>query len=114
MTLRTLGGFTHTDLHSGLQNGLSNGNGSSTLGGLTSTSRDLRDDQMDQIRDLLFGDLKRQMDARFAAIETRLNTLEARVQAVSNESVATRRETLDDLSRGIGELGDYIRRIARP
>ena len=102
MTIRSVGGFTHANLNGPLQGSLTNG------------ARDLRDDQMDQIRDLLFGEYKRQTEARFAALETRINTLEARVQAVANESMATRRETLDDLSRGIGELGDYIKRIARP
>lgn len=85
------------------------GNGLSTAG-----TRDFRDDQMDQIRDLLFGEYKRVMDGRFATIEARLSTLEARVQALSNETVTTRRETLDDLSRGIDELGGYIRRLGRP
>lgn len=77
-------------------------------------NRDPRDDQMDQIRDLLFGEFKRLSDERFAAIEARLSTLEARVSALAGEHVAQRRDTLDDLSRGIEELGAYVRRLSRP
>jgi len=76
--------------------------------------RDSRDDQMDQIRDLLFGEYKRLSDERLAAIEARLSTLEARVSALAGEQVAQRRDTLDDLSRGIEELGAYVRRLSRP
>ncbi len=82
--------------------------------GHTPPTRDPRDDQMDQIRDLLFGEYKRLTDEKFAALETRLATLEARVSALASEQVAGRRDTLDDLSRGIEELGAYVRRLSRP
>lgn len=92
-----------------------NGFAGSEIGnGLAAPVRDPRDDQMDQIRDLLFGEYKRVMDEKFAGIETRLSTLEARVHALAGEHVATRRDTLDDLSRGIEELGAYVRRLSRP
>ncbi len=76
--------------------------------------RDLRDDQLEQVRELLFGDQARDTQNRLSAIEQRLATLEARVQALAHEHVTSRKETLDDLSRGISELGDYIKRVARP
>ena len=102
-------------------NGFAANDDSDTLSGigrsgstLSSSPRDLRDDQMDQIRDLLFGEYKRQMDSRFSAIEQRLSTLEARVQALASETVAARRDTLSDLSRGIDDLGAYIRGLGRP
>lgn len=82
--------------------------------GLVGSGRDPRDDQMDQIRDLLFGEYKRLSDEKFAAIEARLSTLEARVHALAGEQVAARRDTLDDLSRGIEELGAYVRGLSRP
>lgn len=92
-----------------------NGYAASGIGdGLATPANDARDDQMDQIRNLLFGEYKRVMDEKFGAIEMRLATLEARVHALAGEQVATRRETLDDLSRGIEELGAYVRRLSRP
>lgn len=92
-----------------------NGFAGSDIGnGLSATPRDPRDDQMDQIRDLLFGEYKRLTDEKFAAIEQRLCTLESRVHALAGEQVASRRDTLDDLSRGIEELGAYVRRLSRP
>ena len=41
-------------------------------------------------------------------------TIEQRLSALEVRAAAVRKETLDDLSRGIGELGDYIKRIATP
>ena len=99
MSVRPFNGFAGVEMANGLS---------------SAASRDPRDDQMDQIRDLLFGEYKRLTDEKFAAIEARLATLEARVHALAGEQVASRRDTLDDLSRGIEELGAYVRRLSRP
>lgn len=98
MSLRPYNGFAEPEVAQSHSNG----------------SAHSRDDQMDQIRDLLFGEYKRLYDERFNAIETRLQTLEARVHALAAEHVAARRDTLDDLSRGIEEFGSYVRRLGRP
>lgn len=81
------------------------------------------DDKLEQIRDLLHGELKRDHDGRLRALEARikdlegdihrkLDALQARVEALASESVAERRSSFDELSRSIFELGDRIRRIS--
>ena len=80
-------------------------------------------DKLEQIRDLLYGEFKRDHDARLKAIEARLKDLEgdlhrkldviqARVEALASEGAAERRSSFDELSRSIFELGDRIRRIS--
>jgi DNA anti-recombination protein RmuC len=81
------------------------------------------DDKLEQIRDLLHGELKRDHDGRLRTLEARIKDLEgdihrklevlqARVEALASESVAERRSSFDELSRSIFELGDRIRRIS--
>jgi hypothetical protein len=87
-------------------------------------NREATDDRMDQIRDLLFGELQKQNDARFVEmtlrlreIETvfarRLDTLQSRLDALSSEISAGHRSAFDDLSRGVQDLGERIRRISQ-
>ncbi|MCB1510276.1 MAG: hypothetical protein KDJ36_05180 [Hyphomicrobiaceae bacterium] len=77
---------------------------------------------MDQIRDLLFGDFARQHESRLAALENRvrdlelslhrrLDALQARLDAMSAETDATQRQSLDEIARGVLELGERIKRI---
>ncbi len=86
--------------------------------------RDVADEKMDQIRDLLFGEFQRENDQRMSQLEARireldtevhrrLDALQARLDAYAGESQAERRSTFDELARGINELGEHIRRIPR-
>ena len=75
--------------------------------------RDLGDDSMERIRDLLFGEMRRQWDARLMTLETRLQTLEDKVDALRHEARADRQEHLSALAQGIDELGLHVRRITR-
>jgi hypothetical protein len=86
--------------------------------------RELPDVRMDQIRDLLFGEQQRQSEARIAGLEARVRELEnalhhrldamqARIDAVAVENRGDRRTTLDELARGMSDLGDRIKRLHR-
>ncbi|MCB1514497.1 MAG: hypothetical protein KDJ18_06745 [Hyphomicrobiaceae bacterium] len=88
------------------------------------TSRDGQDEKMDQIRDLLVGDVVRQMDRRLGALESRLEDMEAsvssrlsalhaRLEAMSGEVSADQRSSFDALARSVLELGEHIRKIAK-
>lgn len=87
-------------------------------------TRDGQDEKMDQIRDLLIGDIVRQTDRRLAALETRLNELEttvgsrltalhARLEALAGEMGADRRSAFDELAKSVLDLGERIRKITR-
>jgi uncharacterized protein YlxW (UPF0749 family) len=86
--------------------------------------RDAQDEKMDQIRELLVGDILRQTEARLSTLEARLKDLEAtvgsrvaalhaRLEALAGEVGADRRATFDDLAKGVLDLGERIRKIAR-
>ena len=86
------------------------------------TARDLPDVKMDQIRELLFGEVQRQSDQRIASMEARVRELEttlhhrldamqARIDALAGDARDDRRSTLEELARGIAELGDRVKRI---
>jgi hypothetical protein len=87
-----------------------------------STGAEPFEDKMQQIRDLLFGEFKRDSDARLALIEARVRELEqgmhrkldaiqASLDALSGDVTADRRRTLDLLAQNISELGERVRRI---
>lgn len=87
-------------------------------------SRTLADEKMEQVRDLLIGDYKRQcdvqlaaMDARLRELETvmmrRLSDLEARMEALSTRCGEQQRTAFDELSRGLADLGRRVREAAR-
>lgn len=82
------------------------------------------DDKMEQVRELLYGELRRQHELRITELErrfksfeadvtSRLDALHARLEALRAESSSDRRAALDDLARGMAELGHEIQRIAR-
>jgi hypothetical protein len=86
--------------------------------------RDLPDVKMDQIRELLFGEVQRQSEMRIITLETkvreleaalqhRMDAMQARIDALAAETRDDRRSTLDGLARGIADLGDTIKRIPR-
>ena len=78
--------------------------------------------RMEQIRELLHGELKREHEARIAALEERIRELEtgifhqldalhARVEALSADMLNVRREQLDELARGFVDMGERVRRL---
>ncbi|MDX2258467.1 MAG: hypothetical protein NW205_06065 [Hyphomicrobiaceae bacterium] len=86
--------------------------------------RQVQDEKMEQVRELLIGDLMRQNELRLAAMEARLRQLEVelggriealrmRLDAVAGEVSASQRGALDDLARGIDDLGARVRQLAR-
>jgi hypothetical protein len=88
------------------------------------TARDLPDVKMDQIRELLFGEVQRQSEQRVVTLEAkvreletalhhRLDAMQARIEALAAETRGDRRSTLDELTRGIADLGDRVKRIPR-
>jgi DNA anti-recombination protein RmuC len=81
------------------------------------------DDKLEQIRDLLYGEFKREHDTRLKSLEAqvreleaglhrKLDAIQARVEAMASEHATERRTSFDELSRSIFELGDRIRRIS--
>ena len=89
-----------------------------------SAIRDLADEKMDQVRELLLGDALRQMEARLAFVESRLNeveigigrqldALEARIEGLAGAAEGDRRATFEALARSVADLGEQIRRISR-
>lgn len=76
-------------------------------------NRDGADEQMEQVRDLLFGDLRRIWDARLQALETRLGTLESKLEALTYDLDTNRRAELAQLAEGVDELGRHIRRLTK-
>jgi hypothetical protein len=75
--------------------------------------RDVGDDSMERIRDLLFGEMRREWDARLQTLETRLQTLEGKVDALRHQARTDREEHLNALSQGIDDLGQHLRRLTR-
>ena len=82
------------------------------------------DDKMHQIRELLFGEFKRDSDQRLALVEARVRELEqglhrkldaiqARLDQMSADLGAERRQSFEELARSVGELGNSISEIAR-
>ncbi len=84
-------------------------------------SRQMTDEKMEQVRELLFGDYERESEARVAILENRIRDLElslhrrldamqARLDAISAELDVTHRQTLDELGDGLQELAARIKR----
>jgi polyhydroxyalkanoate synthesis regulator phasin len=81
--------------------------------GAPSSRVDSADAQMEQVRELLVGDLQRRADARVDALEGRVRELEARLEALNAEHTASRRSAFEELARGVAELGERIRNLAQ-
>ena len=75
-------------------------------------SRELTDEKMDQVREILVGDSVRRMDARLAALEGRVNdfevsigrqldALEARIEALAGASEGERRTAFEALAGSV-------------
>lgn len=87
-------------------------------------ARDLADEKMNQIRDLLIGDFVRASEARIAALEGRIRDLETgigerltvlntRIEALAVDHTADRQAAFDELGKSVRELGERIRVLAR-
>lgn len=85
---------------------------------------DIADERMEQVRELLLGDAIRRGEARIVYLETRINdlevgitrqldALEARIEALQTVVAAERRTTLEELSKGLDDLGQKIRTISK-
>jgi polyhydroxyalkanoate synthesis regulator phasin len=81
--------------------------------GAQSSRADSADAQMEQIRELLVGDVQRRSDARVEALEARVRDLEARLEALNTEQTASRRSAFEELARSVAELGERIRNLAQ-
>lgn len=86
--------------------------------------REPLDPKMDQIRELLVGDLVRQSEARMVAMEMRLRELEQRVtagmddlsrriEALAGAADAKQRSGMEELARHVAALGESILRSSR-
>jgi hypothetical protein len=87
-------------------------------------ARDPVEDKMEQVRELLFGEFKRDNDARFALVEARMRELETgihrkldaiqqRLEILSTDIRADRNAAFDELSSSVVELAERIRRLSR-
>ena len=97
-----------------------------------SLTRDPLEDKMEQVRELLFGEFKRDNDARFALVEARVRELEAgihrkldiiqsRIDALASDLrtdirldyLKDRNAAFEQLSLSVVELAERIRTISR-
>lgn len=79
----------------------------------TAGGRDDGDEQMALVRDLLLGDFKQQVDSKLAQLESRVDAMQARIEAMAGEIEGERRTAIEQLSRGVSDLGEQIRRIGK-
>ena len=95
-----------------------------SLNEIRAVNRDVTDEKMDQVREILIGDSMRTLDARLAFIEKRLNefevsigrqldALEARIEALAGATEGERRVTFEALASSVASLSEQIRRISR-
>lgn len=88
------------------------------------TNREPKDEKMEQVRQLLFGDHAREVSTRFMLMEARMRDLEmniarqlegmsARIDALAGTTDQDRRAAFDELSRNILELGERIGGMAK-
>lgn len=87
-------------------------------------ARELADERMEQVRELLIGDAIRHFETRLAALEARVNetelgvvrqldALEARIQSLAGTAEGDRRASFEALARSVADLGEQIKRISR-
>ncbi|MEM1370912.1 MAG: hypothetical protein AAGG72_01660 [Pseudomonadota bacterium] len=90
---------------------------------LGNAAGDVPDEKMDQIRELLVGDLVRSMELRVGQLEERVRQLEVdlmrraealdmRLEALSGEVTGERRAAFSELSRCIGDLQNRVKQIS--
>ena len=82
------------------------------------------DIRMEQIRELLVGEIMRRSETRARSLEARIKQLEeelgqridtvaGRIDALGTELTAGRRSAFEELSQRVVELGERIRNFAR-
>lgn len=71
------------------------------------------DQQMDQIRDLLFGPVRAELLARIGALEQRVAALEKAVAEARVEDQSRRQAAFDGLSGAVASLATEIRSLAK-
>lgn len=90
----------------------------------SATSRDITDEKMEQVREILVGDSVRRMEQRLAFLEQRqtdleisvgrqLDALEARIETLASSTDGERRTTFEALATSVSTLSEQIRRISR-
>jgi hypothetical protein len=96
-----------------------------SLGEIRSAAvRDASDEKMEQIRELLIGDVVRHLEARVAQLENhilqfeegfdrKIGALQSRIEALAGAADGDRRATFEALAQSVTELGEQIRRISR-
>ena len=95
-----------------------------TINELRHVSRELADERMEQVRELLVGDTVRKLEIRIAALEAKVNeaeiglvrqldALEARIQELAGTAEGDRRAAFEALARAISDLGEQVKRISR-
>lgn len=84
----------------------------------------LGDERMEQVRELLFGDYKRQCEQQIAALEARLaevqtalvrrlDDVETRLAALATDTRDGQKAAFGDLARNVTELGERIRALSQ-
>ncbi len=73
----------------------------------------VQDDSMERVRELIVGDLKRSWESRLHLLETRIQVLEEKLDAVRHDAASARDAQIAGLAQGIDELGHYVRRLKR-
>lgn len=68
---------------------------------------------MERVRELIIGDLRRGWEARMQNLETRVQQLEDKLDALRHDTASARDEQVAGLAHGIEELGQFIRRMKR-
>ena len=87
-------------------------------------ARDLADEKMNQVRELLIGDFARASEARIAALEGRIRDLETgigerlsaldhRIGVLAADHTADRQAAFDELGKSVRDLGERIRQLPR-
>ena len=85
--------------------------------------RQLSDEKMEQVRELLFGEFEKMTDTRLLQLEgrvreleqslqTRLDAMQARLDAMSAEIDTTQRAAFDELATGVQDLATRIKRVS--
>lgn len=87
------------------------------------SGRDMTDEKLDQIREIVVGDAFRRVESRLTHLENRFNdlevsvarqldALEARIESLAAASDGDRRETFEALAASVASLSEQIRRIS--
>lgn len=90
----------------------------------SATGRDGKDERMDQVRQLLFGDHAQEVATRFMLLEARLRELEtgvtrqleiiqSRLDRLAADHTGERRAAFDELAQHLRNLSDHVAGISK-